>query len=77
VLEGPGQTIVGIEIKASASVAASDFSGLKALADTAGARFLRGVLFYMGDTLLPFGDKLHAVPVSALWQGASPADPVS
>jgi len=67
VLEGPGQAIVGIEIKASASVASSDFSGLNALADTVGARFLRGVVFYMGNTLLPFGDKLNAVPISCLW----------
>lgn len=77
VLQGPGQAIVGIEIKASASVGANDFSGLKALADVAGAKFLRGVLFYMGSTLLPFGDKLYAVPVSALWQEPGPAGPVS
>jgi hypothetical protein len=70
VLEGPGQAIVGIEIKASANVSASDFSGLKALADTAGTKFLRGVVFYMGENLLPFGDGLYALPISALWNEA-------
>jgi len=69
VLEGPGQTIVGIEIKAASSVSTGDFSGLKALADIAGVRFMRGVVLYLGDKLLPFGDKLNALPVSALWSG--------
>ena len=72
VLEGPGQPIVGIEVKASANVSAGDFSGLKALADATGARFLRGIVFYMGEKLLPFGDKLYALPISSLWSESLP-----
>lgn len=68
VLEAPGQRIVGVEIKATANISAGDFSGLRALADTGGEKFVCGVLFYLGENVLPFGNKLWAVPVSAFWQ---------
>lgn len=68
VLESPGQCVVGIEIKASASVGPSDFRGLCALQEAAGKKFIRGVLFYLGEQRLPFGDNLWALPVKALWQ---------
>jgi len=67
VLEGRGQRIAGIEVKASANIAASDFSGLRVLAETAGSKFQRGVVVYLGDKLLPFGEQLYALPISALW----------
>jgi len=70
VLEGPGQSIVGVEIKSSAHINASAFKGLKTLAEVAGDRFHRGVLIYMGDKILPFGERMIAVPVSALWANA-------
>ncbi len=72
VMEGAGQKIVGIEIKASANVTTSDFSGLRARAETVGNKFQRGVVIYMGDKVLPFGDQYHALPVSALWCDSSP-----
>ena len=33
----------------------------------AGDSFQKGVLLYTGDQVLPFGDKLWCLPVSALW----------
>lgn len=68
VLEGSGGRVVGIEIKASASVSQSDFAGLRALAEEAAGKFVRGVLLYGGDTVLPFGEGLVAAPVSMLWE---------
>jgi hypothetical protein len=68
-LEGPGQALVGIEIKASANIDAKDFRGLKMLAETAKDRFHRGILLYLGDTALPFGSNMSAVPISVLWRG--------
>ncbi|MBB6053214.1 hypothetical protein [Armatimonas rosea] len=47
----------------------ADFEGLRALQEALGTRFIRGVLFYSGETLLPFGEGLYAVPLSALWHG--------
>jgi hypothetical protein len=59
--------VVGIEIKASATVTASDFSGMKRLADACGAKFAYGVVLYDGETIVPFGSKLAAAPLSCLW----------
>jgi predicted AAA+ superfamily ATPase len=59
--------LAGIEIKASATVTAADFRGLRKLKDTAKGRFVAGVVLYDGDTSVNFGDRLHAVPISRLW----------
>lgn len=67
VLEGHDGRVSGIEVKASATVSAADFRGLKALEATAGKRFVRGVVLYTGSAVVPFGPRLHAVPLSALW----------
>jgi hypothetical protein len=65
--------LVGIEVKAGATVSVDDFKGLRALAADAGRRWVRGVVLYSGSEMLPFGDGLAALPISALWRlGASP-----
>jgi predicted AAA+ superfamily ATPase len=69
VLEDDRGRIVGIEVKASASPAASDFKGLRSLADAAGERFHRGVLLCLSDAAVPFGPRLQTLPVSVLWDG--------
>jgi len=68
VLEGQGGRIVGIEVKVGATISSDDFKGLRHLAETVGDQFHRGVLLYGGNESLPFGDKLHAVPLNTLWQ---------
>ena len=67
VLEGPAGRIVGIEVKATHQPGGRDFNGLRALQETARENFLRGVLLYTGDQVLPFGPDLWAVPLSCLW----------
>jgi len=67
VLERDDGIVAGIEIKASATVTSSDFAGMKKLADACGSKFAYGVVLYDGDTLVPFGTKLAAVPLSCLW----------
>jgi uncharacterized protein len=69
VLEAPGGRIVGIEVKASASVTQSDFSGLRELADATGKDFAKGIVLYTGDQLMPFNDHLWAVPLGVFWAG--------
>jgi uncharacterized protein len=59
--------IVGIEVKASAAIKASNFNGLKRLQQAAGDRFVRGILMHDHDRVTPFGEGLHAMPVSRLW----------
>ncbi len=68
VLEARGGAVVGVEVKASATVRAGDFNGLRALAGIAGDRFLRGILLYTGDEVVAFGRNLVAAPIHTLWE---------
>lgn len=68
VLERRAGAVVGIEVKSAATVGAADFGGLKILAETAGRRFHRGIVLYTGQEVVPFGPRLHALPVDALWR---------
>ncbi|MGH7897502.1 MAG: ATP-binding protein [Candidatus Binatia bacterium] len=67
VLESDDGRLVGIEIKAAASVAARDFSGLNVLRDLAPKRFIRGIVLYTGTEAVPFGKSLYALPIDTLW----------
>jgi predicted AAA+ superfamily ATPase len=71
VLESRKRELVGIEIKASATIAASDFRGLQELKSLVGARLKCGVVLYAGKKVLPFGPGLWAMPVEALWAEAA------
>ena len=71
VLERNDGMIAGVEVKASATVKASDFGGLRALAEATGDRFAFGVVLYDSAEVVPFGDRLAAVPLSSLWDGDS------
>jgi uncharacterized protein len=74
VLEADDGRLVGIEVKAAATVGVGDVKGLVALREAAGKRFHRGVVLYTGRETLPFGSDLWALPVTALWQlGVRPA----
>ena len=68
VIEGGARALAGVEVKAGATVTASDFRGLKKLRDAAGDRFAGGVVLYDGETSAGFGDRLHAVPIRSLWE---------
>ncbi|GAA3812395.1 ATP-binding protein [Sphaerisporangium flaviroseum] len=68
VLENRRGQVVGIEVKASSTVRPDDFRGLRHLADRLGDDFIVGVVLYTGAQTLPFGDRMRAIPVSALWQ---------
>jgi predicted AAA+ superfamily ATPase len=70
VLERRDGTAIGIEVKAAASVNASDFRGLRRVRDVLGDRFKAGAVLYTGANTLPFGNRLAAVPLAALWTNA-------
>ena len=67
VLEQTDGSVAGVEVKGSATVTASDFVALQALRDQLGKRFRAGIVLYLGDRVIPFGEKLWLVPVPALW----------
>lgn len=69
VLDARGR-LIGVEVKAAASIAPNGFRGLRAMAEATGRRFHRGVLFYLGDTAVAVGPNMYAMPLPALWRTA-------
>jgi predicted AAA+ superfamily ATPase len=67
VIENRRDQIVGIEVKAAASVTLADFRGLRRLAEACGERFQLGLVLYDHDQTVPFGDRMVAAPLSSLW----------
>jgi predicted AAA+ superfamily ATPase len=67
VIENAAGQLVGVEVKASATIKESDLRGLKKLAGLAGSQFKMGVLLYDGTEELPLGDRVWAAPLSSLW----------
>ena len=67
VLEQPDGKLAGVEVKARDAVTASDFKGLEALRKQIGSDFVCGVVLYRSNKIIPFGDKMWAVPVAAMW----------
>lgn len=70
VIETPDGRVVGVEVKAGATVRAEDLAGLRHLEKHAGDRFVAGYVLYTGRQTLPFGDRLRAIPMDALWRVA-------
>lgn len=67
VIEDRRGRVVGIEVKAAATVTGADFNGMRRLAEAAGDRFMLGLVLYDHDRTVPFGDRLAAAPLSSLW----------
>ena len=59
--------IVGIEVKASATVTARDFVGIRRLSEACGDRFVLGLVLHDHEQIVPFGERMLAAPISALW----------
>ena len=68
VLESRSGEIACIEVKAAASFGPRDWRAMETLRDERDDRFRSGVLLYAGERTLPLGDRLWAVPISALWR---------
>jgi len=67
VIETPDGRVVGTEVKAGATVRTEDLAGLRNLANHLEDRFVAGHVLYTGQQTLPFGEKLRALPLDALW----------
>lgn len=67
VIERGARSLVGVEVKASATVTTADFRGLRKLKEAAGKRFAGGAVLYDGEMSAGFGDAMYAVPIRALW----------
>jgi uncharacterized protein len=68
VLDRGAHELVGVEIKASSTVTAADFTGLRKLRSVTGSKFAAGVVLYDGEACARFDEKLFAVPLRMLWE---------
>jgi predicted AAA+ superfamily ATPase len=68
VLENRSGGLVGIEVKASATIAPQDFTGLLDLKESVGKHFIQGIILYTGQQIVPFGTDCVAVPLQRLWK---------
>ena len=67
-LEDAAGRLVGLEVKASATVVRKDFSGFDALSEDTRRQFVRGIVLYTGEQSVAFGENYMALPVSAMWR---------
>ena len=68
VLERSPGAIVGIEIKAAATVRPNDFKALARLKAAAGDQFACGILLHDGERILQTAPGLFAMPFKMLWE---------
>ena len=68
--------LVGVEVKATTIVREEDFRHMKWFASKGPGRtrIVTGIVFYLGDQLLPFGNRCFAAPVSSLWSDVAVGD---
>lgn len=64
-----GPNLIGIEVKAATTVSGDDVRHLRWFATRGPGRTKRftGLVFYLGDEKLSFGDRTFVLPVSSLW----------
>jgi hypothetical protein len=66
ILESTDRQLIGIEVKAAASVTSADFRGLQKLQSLTGTNFTSGIVLYDGEQVLSMGERLWAVPLALM-----------
>lgn len=68
IVENEQKAVLGIEVKSSHSVSNRDFRHLIWFRDNiAEDSPFTGIVLYAGEDVIPFGDRLWAVPIASLW----------
>lgn len=67
VIEAHDGRLIGIEVKAAATVNTGDFKALRKLSTVCDDNFKLGVVLYDGETIVPFGKNMFAAPMSCAW----------
>jgi hypothetical protein len=60
-------TLNGARQVGKSTLARITLAGLRHLAQRLGPRLIAGYVLYTGQQTLPFGDRLRALPIDALW----------
>jgi predicted AAA+ superfamily ATPase len=68
VIETPDGRVVAVEVKAGSSIRSEDLTGLRGLATALGDQLVAGYVLYTGQQTLPFGPRIRAMPMDALWR---------
>ena len=68
VIETPDGRVIGVEVKAGATVRTEDLAGLRNLAGHLGDKFVAGYVLYTGQQTLSYGGKIKALPMDSLWR---------
>jgi uncharacterized protein len=68
VLEAADGRAVGVEVKSHGTAKPEWFRWLAQMRDALGDKFITGIALYAGNDVLPFGDRLLAAPITALWE---------
>jgi len=68
VVEAHDGKLIGIEVKAAATVSSGDFKAFRKLNDVSDDNFKLGVVLYDGEQIVPFGNHMFAAPMSCVWE---------
>ena len=68
IIEKDNGDTIAIEVKLDSSLNGNDFKNLELCRTVIGNKFKKGIVLYTGLDLVPFGEKLWAVPVNYLWE---------
>ena len=69
VIERNNGDTIGIKVKSDMVIKQEDFKGLKVLKEAVGDKFVKGIVVYTGNEVVPFAEDMWAVPVCYLWAG--------
>ncbi len=67
IIEKNDGSLVGIEAKASNKITAADFKHMKVFAEEQKDKFVRGIVLYTGEEVIPFAKNLYALPIKYFW----------
>jgi predicted AAA+ superfamily ATPase len=69
ILAESDRTIIGFEMKTSTTIEAKDFQHLRWFRDEGPgtSRPFVGIVIYMGERVLSFGENIFALPLSIFW----------
>ncbi len=67
IIERSDGKLIAVEVKATSKIDISDFNHIKSFANETGNKFLRGVVFYTGNEIIPFAKNLTALPINTFW----------
>lgn len=68
VIETMSGDVIGIEVKAGATVRTQDFQGLERLRKLAGDNFKMGVVLYDGDHTNVWDKSIFSAPIGSIWE---------